>query len=131
MRFALRSTLVIIIPEDMPEEPVMTVMVVARSTAIASIIAGMLAFAHPCAIGTVSFFSAVGFSNIFVTQSRNGILIAVSVTMLVSVVITSSVPIRRVVSKCRDGGAAKTNCAESQDQKSGNLREETFHNSAR
>jgi hypothetical protein len=129
MRFAPSSTLVIIIPKDLPEEPVMTVMV-ARSLAKASIIASMLAFVHACAIGTVNF-SAMGFSDIFVTQSRNRVLIAVSVTMLVSVFITSSVPIRRVVSKCRDGGAAETNCANGQDQKSENLREETFHNSAR
>jgi hypothetical protein len=47
--------------------------------------------------------------------------------MVVSAFITSSVPIRRVVSKRRDGGAAETNCANGQDQKSENLREETFH----
>ena len=52
----------------MPEEPVMTVMVVARSSAKADLIAGMLAFVHTCPIGTVNF-SAVGFSDIFVTLS--------------------------------------------------------------
>jgi hypothetical protein len=72
----------------------MTVMMVARSSAKAGIIAGMLAFVHTFTIGAVNFFSAVGFSDIFVTLSCDRILIAV----LVSAFITSSVPTRRVVS---------------------------------
>jgi 1,4-dihydroxy-2-naphthoate octaprenyltransferase len=64
-RFALRSTLTLIIPEDILEEPVMMVMVVARSSAIAGIIAGMLAFVHTFTVGTVNF-GAVGFGDIFV-----------------------------------------------------------------
>jgi hypothetical protein len=43
----------------------MMVMVVARSSAKAGIIAGMLAFVHTFTIGAVNF-SAVGFSDIFV-----------------------------------------------------------------
>jgi hypothetical protein len=46
--------------------------------------------------------------------------------MVVSAFITSLVRIRRVVSKRRDG-AAENDCANGQDQKSENLREETFH----
>ncbi len=42
---------------------------------------------------------------------------------------TLALNIRRVVSKRRDGGAAETNCANGQYQKSENLREETFHKS--
>ena len=65
MRFALRSTLTLIVPEDILEEPVMMVMVVARSSAKAGIITGMLAFVHTFTVGAVNF-SAVGFSDIFV-----------------------------------------------------------------
>src|SRR5262245_38828803 len=54
---------------------------------------------------------------------------AVLVSALVSAFITSSVRIRRVVSKRRDGGAAETNCANGEDQKRENLRVETFHKS--
>jgi hypothetical protein len=43
--------------------------------------------------------------------------------MVVSAFITSLVRIRRVVSKNRDDGAAETDCANGQDQKSVNLRE--------
>jgi hypothetical protein len=77
MQFALRSTLTLI--------RMMMVMVAARSNAISGIIAGMLAFVHTFTIGAVNF-SAVGFSDIFVTLSCNRILIAV----LVSAFITSS-----------------------------------------
>jgi hypothetical protein len=117
MQFALRSTLTLIIILIR----MMMVIVVARSSAKAGIIAGMLAFVHTFTVGAVSF-SAVGFSDIFVALSCNRILIAVLVTMLVSAFITSLVRIRRVVSKSRDGGAAETNCANGQDQKSENLR---------
>jgi hypothetical protein len=79
MRFALRSTLTLILIR------MMMVMVAARSNAISGIIAGMLAFVHTFTIGAVNF-SAVGFSDIFVTLSCNRILIAV----LVSAFITSS-----------------------------------------
>jgi hypothetical protein len=51
------------------------------------------------------------------------------ITMVVSAFIASSVLIRRVVSKRRDGDADETNCAKGEDQKSENLREETFHKS--
>jgi hypothetical protein len=81
MRFALRSTLTLI--------RMMMVMVAARSSAISGIIAGMLAFVHTFTIGAVNF-SAVGFSDIFVTLSCNRILIAVLITVLVSAFITSS-----------------------------------------
>jgi hypothetical protein len=67
----------------------MMVMVAARSNAISGIIAGMLAFVHTFTIGAVNF-SAVGFSDIFVTLSCNRILIAVLITVLVSAFITSS-----------------------------------------
>jgi hypothetical protein len=70
MRFALRSTLTLILIR------MMMVMVAARSSAISGIIAGMLAFVHTFTIGAVNF-SAVGFSDIFVTLSCNRILIAV------------------------------------------------------
>ena len=63
MRFAPRSRLLIIIPLV-----VMVVMVVARSSAIAGIIAGMLACVHAFTVGAINF-SAVGFSDIFVTLS--------------------------------------------------------------
>jgi len=43
----------------------MMVMVVARSSAIAGIIAGMLPFVHTFTVGTVNF-GAVGFGDIFV-----------------------------------------------------------------
>jgi len=46
--------------------------------------------------------------------------------MVVSAFIASSVLIRRVVSKRRDGDADETNCAKGEDQKSENLREELF-----
>ena len=46
MRSAPRSTLTLIIPEDILEEPAMMVMVVTRSSAKAGIIAGMLALVH-------------------------------------------------------------------------------------
>jgi hypothetical protein len=85
MQFALRSTLTFIIILIR----MMMVIVVARSSAKAGIIAGMLAFVHTFTIGAVNF-SAVGFSDIFVTLSCNRILIAV----LVSAFITSSVPIK-------------------------------------
>ena len=65
MRSAPRSTLTLIIPEDILEEPAMTVMLVARSSAKAGIIAGMLAFVHTFTVGAENF-SAVGFSDIFV-----------------------------------------------------------------
>jgi hypothetical protein len=81
MRFALRSTLTLI--------RMMMVMVAARSSAISGIIAGMLAFVHTFTIGAVNF-SAVGFSDIFVTLSCNRILIAVLITVLVSAFITGS-----------------------------------------
>src|SRR6266446_3494422 len=116
MRLALRSTLTLILIR------MMMVMVAARSSAISGIIAGMLAFVHTFTVRAVNF-SAVGFSDIFVTLSCNPILIAVLITVLVSAFITSSVATRRVVSKSRDGGAAETNCANGQDQKSENLRE--------
>jgi hypothetical protein len=83
MRFALRSTLTLILIR------MMMVMVAARSSAISGIIAGMLAFVHTFTIGAVNF-SAVGFSDIFVTLSCNRILIAVLITVLVSAFITSS-----------------------------------------
>jgi hypothetical protein len=54
-------------PEDTLEEPRMTVtVVVAKSSAKAGLIAGMLPFVHTFTVGAVSF-SAVEFSNIFVT----------------------------------------------------------------
>jgi hypothetical protein len=117
MQFSLRSTLTLILIRIM-----MVMVVVARSSAKAGIIAGMLASVHTFTVGAV-YFSTVGFSDIFVALSCNRILIAVLVTVSVSAFITSSVPIRRVVSKSRDGGAAVTDCADSQDQKSENLRE--------
>jgi hypothetical protein len=46
----------------------MAVLVVPRSSAKAGLIAGMLAFVHTCTVGAVSF-SAVGFSDIFVSLS--------------------------------------------------------------
>jgi hypothetical protein len=85
MQFALRSTLTFIIILIR----MMMVIVVARSSAKAGIIAGMLAFVHTFTIGAVNF-SAVGFSDIFVTLSCNRILIAVLITVLVSAFITSS-----------------------------------------
>ena len=68
MQFALRSTLTFIIILIR-----MMMVMVARSSAKA----GMLAFVHTFTIGAVNF-SAVGFSDIFVTLSCNRILIAVS-----------------------------------------------------
>jgi len=54
-------------PEDTLEEAGITVMVVtARSSAKACLIADMLPFVHTFTVGAVSF-SAVGFSDIFVT----------------------------------------------------------------
>ena len=47
----------------------MTVLVVARSSAKTGIIAGMLAFVHTFTVAAINFFSAVGFSDIFVTLS--------------------------------------------------------------
>jgi hypothetical protein len=116
MRFALRSTPTLIVIR------MMMVTVAASSSAKAGIIAGMLAFVHTFTVGAVNF-SAVGFSDIFVTLSCNRILIAVLVTMSVSAFIASLVRIRRVVSKSGDDGAAETDCANGQDQKSKNLRE--------
>ena len=67
MRFALTSTLTIIIPKILWKKPGMTVTVVAaKSSAKACLIAGMLPFVHTFTVGAVSF-SAVEFSNIFVT----------------------------------------------------------------
>jgi hypothetical protein len=47
----------------------MMVMALARSSAKAGIIAGMLAFVHTFTVGAINLFSAVGFSDIFVTDS--------------------------------------------------------------
>ena len=99
----------------------MMVVVAARSGAKTGIIADMLAFVHTFIVGAVRF-KAVGFSSILVTLSRDRILIAVLVTILVSALITGSVSTRRVVSK--RGSATEPNCANSQDQKS---RKEVFH----
>jgi hypothetical protein len=60
MRFALRSSLTLIIILIR-----MMMVVVARSSAKAGIITGMLAFVHTFTVGAVNF-SAVGFSDIFV-----------------------------------------------------------------